>query len=434
VKKLLVVLILVGAALAGLAYWISQPATRAVTPDIFAYAQIVRGPMTESVSATGLLQPRDVRVVSSELPGTVVDVHAKVNDIVAPGDVLVRLDARKLQLKVDEARDGVRTAGAAVAQAEAMQDAAALGVRYQRAIEKGGGFRTDLEEAEAKLKAAQAGVAVAQARLGAAKTLQKEAELALAMTVVRVPGEPAAGAKMTYHVLEKKVQPGQLVGPPASFPLFTLAGDLRRMEVHAEMAEGDIGRIRKGLGAVFTVSAYWEPEVKFRGTVRDIHPVPANVKGAIFYTTVIEVENRKDAQTGEWMLRPGMTSSVDVVTRSRTGVWKVPSAALNFQMEEPYQSEAAKARLAQWRERSDREDWRPVWVWDAARHTTWPIFVRVGGVKNGETGLKDGDFNEILEWEQRTEPTGDQGPRVIINAPPARRPGFFDQPANIKLS
>src|SRR4051812_35425756 len=116
VKKLLFVLVLLGAGLAGLAYWISQPATRPVTHDLFTYTQVVHGPMVESVSATGSLQPREALIVSSELPGTVTEVLAKVNDVVAEGAVLLRLDDRKLRLKVAEARDGIATAQAAVAQ------------------------------------------------------------------------------------------------------------------------------------------------------------------------------------------------------------------------------------------------------------------------------------------------------------------------------
>ncbi len=435
VKKLLFVLLLLGAGLAGLAYWISQPATRPVTHDLFTYAPVVRGAMVESISATGALQPREVLLVSSELPGTVTDVLARVNDVVSEGAVLVRLDDRKFRLKLAEAKDGIGTAQAAVAQAQALQSAAELAVKYQRDIRKGG-FRSDLDEAEAKLRAAKAGVQLARARLDAAKTLEAAAQLALDMTAIKVPARSgeSSQAQRRYLILEKKVQRGQLVGPPAPLPLFTLAGDLHHMEVHAECAEGDVGKVRKDLTAQFTVSAYYDPEIKFHGTVRDIRPVPTNVKGAIFYTTVIDVENRKDPQTGEWMLRPGMTASVDVITRARTGVWKVPTAALNFQMEEAYQGPAARARLEQWKQRSDWEDWRPLWVWDETRNGPWPVLVKLGGGPSGPAGLKDGEYNEILEWEPGAEPQGDVGPRVITNAPPARRPGLFDQPANIKLS
>src|SRR5262249_31437157 len=153
----------------------------------FTYAQVVSGPMVESVSATGLLQPRETIVVSTELPGTVVEIRARVNDLVTEGDVLLRLDDRKLQLKLEEATDGLAAAEAALAQIESLRDAARLAVKYQRDIQASGGFRSALDEAEAKLKAAEAGVRVASAKVQQARTLQKEAQLAHERTTVRVP-------------------------------------------------------------------------------------------------------------------------------------------------------------------------------------------------------------------------------------------------------
>ena len=129
-----------------------------------------------------------------------------------------------------------------------------------------------------------------------------------------------------------------------------------------------------------------------------------------------------------------MTASVDVVRREHKNVWKVPSAALNFKLDEAYLSEAARARLAQWQTRSDYNQWQTLWTWEAAERRAMPLFVRLGGLKNGEPGLKDSEGNEILEWEPGREPTPNQPPRVIIAAPPARAPGFFDQPTSIKVS
>jgi hypothetical protein len=100
-------------------------------------------------------------------------------------------------------------------------------------------------------------------------------------------------------------------------------------------------------------------------------------------------------------------------------------------MDEAYQSEAAKARIAAWKKRPDARDWQSLWTWDEAAKHPQPVFVRIGGLKNGEPGLKDSEGNEILEWEPGKEPTAPL--RVIIGAPPARAPGIFDQPANVKL-
>src|SRR5262249_29285462 len=149
--------------------------------------------------------------------------------------------------------------------------------------------------------------------------------------------------------------------------------------------EADIGPVRKGLEAVFTVSAYSEDEIQFRGKVKEVRPMPTSVQGAVYYTTVISADNQKDSATGEWRLRPGMTASVDIIRREHKSVWKVPSAALNFQMDPLYQGDAARARMAEWRGRKDSEDWKPLWVWDRQRGEPWPVFVRVGGGgKSGE--------------------------------------------------
>src|SRR5207302_4411307 len=100
----------------------------------------------------------------------------------------------------------------------------------------------------------------------------------------------------------------------------------------------------------------------------------------------------------EWQLRPGMTVSVNIVRHEHKDVWRVPTAALTFQLEDAYQSEAAKARIDEWKNRRDHKDWQTLWTWDPARHMPWPLFVRVNGLKDGDPGLKDAEGNEILEW------------------------------------
>jgi HlyD family secretion protein len=344
-----------------------------------------------------------------------------------------------MKAKVDEARDGVESAAAAVAQAEALEETGRVAVKYQIALEESGGLRTERDRAEAELRAAKAGVGAARKRLQAAQTHLREAERVLDQTAIKIPMSlckslPTGSQKRFYHVLERKVQLGQFVSPQTG-PLFTLAGDLKLMEVHADVAEGDVGRVRKGQAAVFTVSAYWEPDIRFRGVVKDIRPVPINVKGAVFYDTVIEALNERDPDTNEWRLRPGMTAAVDVIRREHRQCWKVPTAALNFQLDPAYQSDAAKARLAEWQGRKDAAHWKPIWVWDEQRAAPWPIFVRIGGLRDGEPGIRDGEFNEVLEWEPGRAPAGPrEAPRVITDAPPATAPGILDQPSKLKVS
>jgi HlyD family secretion protein len=438
VKKLLVFLIVAGALLAGGAYWLGRPRTPAVREDLFTYAPAERGNLIEAVSATGVLKPQEVLVISSHLPGRVVEVLVGVNDPVAAGDVLAKLDNSDVRLKVEEAANAIQAANTNVGQAKALEEAARLALKYQQEIEAKGGFRSEKDQAEAKLKAAQAAVNVAQAKVREAETAKKQAELALERTHVKVPvlppGAGPSASRPRYVVLDRKVQLGQMVGPTLPEPLFTLAADLNAMEVHAQVAEGDIGKVRKGMASSFMVTAYAEGDVKFRGEVKQVRPTPTSLQGAVFYDTIIDVSNRRDSASGEWQLRPGMTAAVDVIRREHKSVWKMPTAALGFQMDEAYQSSAAKARLAQWNGRPDQADWRAVWIWDSERQQPWPVFVRIGGSRAGETGISDGQYNEVLEWEPGREPTASGPPlRVIINAPPPERHGLFEQPTSIKF-
>jgi hypothetical protein len=113
----------------------------------------------------------------------------------------------------------------------------------------------------------------------------------------------------------------------------------------------------------------------------------------------------------------------------------VPNAALDFQLEEAYQSPEAKAKLTTWERRPDRDDWKFVWVLKDQK--PWPVFVRVGGKGTaGETGIRDNQFTEALEWEPDFRPSANVAadyPQVIIGAPPAKPPSIFDKPT-LKLS
>jgi multidrug efflux pump subunit AcrA (membrane-fusion protein) len=446
-KKLLVLSLFTAAALGGLFAWVAWPRGHALSERTLAFANVQRATLRDMVSATGLVEPRETVFVGSEMAGTVTRLLARTNDLVTEGSELGQLDDQKILLKVEEARNGVQVADAAVAQAKAALaqaraslEAALLSLKAQEDLASKGGFRSDRDQADAQaraaaagVEAAQAGVAMALARQQAARTQQQDAELAHKLTRIKVP-EPAVPSlgRRELLILERKVQEGQLVGPQSG-PLFVLAGSLQSVAVHAQVAEGDVNKVHRGLAAMFAVTGYNDEDVEFRGTVQETRPIASNIKGAVYYTTIIDVANQKDPATGEWRLRPGMTVSLDIIRREHKNVWRVPSAALNFQLDDAYHSEAARVRLAQWKARPDAADWQALWVWSG--DSAEPLFVRIGGTdKNGEPGLKDSDGNEVLEWEPGREPARNALPRVIIGAPPAQAPGFFDQPAPIKVS
>src|SRR5262249_11789694 len=148
----------------------------------------------------------------------------------------------------------------------------------------------------------------------------------------------------------------------------------------------------------------------FNGKVSQIWGVPnsaAQEKGAVFYTTVVDAENRRNSGSADlWMLLPGMTASVDIQLREHKNTWKAPAAAVSFQLDESCQDEAAKRKLHEWQARKDASDWKPLWIMKGQK--PYPIFVRLGGTNtHGESGIKDGQYQEILEWDPELTPGPD---------------------------
>lgn len=450
VKKLLLILIgtcltVEAAALAGHAWHKHE-----TKPIAYTLAPVERGTLEDVVSASGLVRPREVYAVGSDLAGKVVAVLADCNQTVAEGEVLLRLDDRLAKVRLQQASVAVQLARVAVKQAEIQR--ATTDKMYKRLRDMAKEVRKpeDVDIAEGKLRAAEAAVEEARLKLQQAENAQRQADVGLRLTTVRAPvfeagespaspenrpgigvvsedAEPANG-KRSFLVLERKVSVNQEIGSSVQGHLFTLASDLQRMRVTAEVGEGDIGEVRRGMTARFTVGGGGDDAPKYTGTVEDIHLMPSHEHGTVFYEVVIETRNER-AGDGDWKLRPGQTASVDIIRRAHRDAWKVPSAALHFEPAGDQQSEAAGKKLAQRANLPHPDDWQTVWtVGDDGK--PWPIFVRTGGKnEHGEIGIQDDRFTEALEWDAEVkDPTA---LRVITEAPPSKK-GIFSIP-NIKF-
>ena len=309
VKKLLFFLLLIGAAAAGIVVWRYWPPSNHLAENKLQFTRLQYGDMRETVSATGRVEPRETIAVSCEVPGIVTELYGAINKEIAPGDWLAKLDDRKLQLDLEEAASGLAAAEAALEQAMALKDAADLARDYQIDINRKGGFRSELDQAKIKVKAAEAGVKVAASQVKASKTSLKKAEEALAKTLVKLPAHCAGDqtssptACRKFFILERHVHIGEFVTPQGP-PLFRVTAEFKDMEVHAEVAEADIAKVRVGLQASFSVQSYTDTDVFFKGLVKEIRPQGVNAKGAVYYVVVIDVANEKDPASGEWRLRP----------------------------------------------------------------------------------------------------------------------------------
>jgi HlyD family secretion protein len=446
-------------ALAGGAVYAFWPAG-AGTGASYTLVKVEHGRLSEIVTATGVAQPRQVYTVGSALPGKVVAVLADFNQVVREGDVLLRLDDQGARERERLAALDVEAARAALKQSEASRNAADRAARRERHRAPQVRSQADIDLAEGQLRVAEAAVGSARVRLRQAEEAHRQAERGLERTVLCAPilatspGETAAplersgvgklaGAeksvrdRRSFVVLERRVALNQQIGPAGASELFKLAGGLDRMRVLAQVVEGDIHKVRPGQRAEVTLSGGGnEEEAPFAGTVAEVRLAPSNDRGAVYYPVLIEVANRRDS-SGEWVLRPGMTISVDVLRRTHESAWKVPTSALNFQPEDSVLTPEARQRRATLQQRKDRDHWRTVWV-VGEDGTPSPIAVRVGGTgPGGETGIQDGQFTEVLEWGPGLPVSprgGDEStyPSVIIGMS-APRSGALFQPPKIKF-
>lgn len=453
VKKLLVFLVLTGGALSGAYYWFQQ---RGKGSKDVAYSTVPvdHGRLTETISATGVVQPRQVYVVGTELAGKVTEVLADFNQEVEEGAVLLRLDDRAARQRLAEAQAAVDVAEAGVRQAEGVRDSALTLLEREKSRDPLVRREIEIKILENQVRSAHLAIESAQFKVKQAQQAVAQAELGLKLTVVRAPvlrpvdGSSAAevrpgvgglseelnnGERRKFLVLERRVSLNQMIGPPLSGHLFTLAGDLSVMHVEAQVAEGDFPRVSRGLPVEFTIPGAGDEDPVFHGKVEDVRLMPVNDRGAIFYKIIIEVRNDRDQATGRWKLTPGQTATVEVLRRTHERVWKMPATALNFQPDDAQITPAARDRLEKWDARKDREDWRTVWV-VGGDNKPWPLFVRTGGVgPKGETGIRDLSFSEVLEWDpelaQKPDPANPTTWPEVIIAAQAVKGGLFSQPA-----
>jgi HlyD family secretion protein len=312
----LAAIVAVGAVAA--VYMARQPATGAIAPR-FVTEEVSRGSLVVTVSATGNLQPTDEVDVGSELSGIIDKVLVDDNDSVKRGQVLAVLDISKLQDAVDKSKAALASAEAGVLQAQAtVKEARANLARLRQVSELSGGkvpSKTEIDTAEATLERAVANEAVAQAAVTQARAALGTDETNLTKASIRAP--------MDGIVLERKIELGQTVAAAMTAPvLFTLAGDLVQMDLEVDVDEADVGLVRDGQSATFTVDAY--PNRKYKAKVVRVNFGSQTKSNVVSYKTVLKVNN------ADLSLRPGMTATAEITVANRENAVLVPNAALRF--------------------------------------------------------------------------------------------------------
>lgn len=281
--------------------------------------EVTTGTLVVKVSATGKLEPTNKVNVGSELSGTVAEVYVDDDDHVTKGQVLARLDLAKFEDAAAKSRGALavaqasqQQAGATVAEAQAKLD------RYREVSRLSGGkvpSKTEMEAAEAELARAKANAASAAANIAEAKAALRTDETNLGKARIRSPIDGV--------VLERAVDPGQTVAASLqAVTLFTIAEDLSKMELKVDVDEADVGQVKPGQKAIFTVDAW--PGRRFEATITRVGFNATDSDGVVSYPAVLQVEN------DDLSLRPGMTGNAEITTLVHDGAVLVPNAALRF--------------------------------------------------------------------------------------------------------
>jgi HlyD family secretion protein len=324
--------ILGGAGMVAVKKWQSsaEPAVRYTTQE----ARI--GNLTTTVTATGKLYPMGEEVdVGSEVSGIIDSVEADYNDHVKVGQVLARINTERYEAAVLQSKAALAAARAKVQDAQVtVTETEAAYKRTKDARERSKGqspSQHDLDTALAAYERAKVAVTSAQASVTQAEATLSSDQTNLSKTVIKSP--------VDGMILARKVSSGQTIAAQfAVTTMFVLAKDLRQMELHVNIDEADVGQVKEGQKAAFTVDAF--PGHSFPGRITQLRYNATTTSGVVTYEAIISVDNR------EMLLRPGMTATAAITVYSVEHALLVPNLALRFTP--PAQSASAPGEQRSW--------------------------------------------------------------------------------------
>ena len=397
-RRWLVALILILLPLSALLLWQGLDKPGAAQ---YRTAPVQRGDLTVTVTATGAVQPTNEVEISSELSGIIRSVKADYNDRVKVGQVLAELDTDKLEAEVAHSRATLLARQANVQEAEArVAEKQSEYERIKRLQAKNFSSQADLDTARAAYQTALAALASARAEVEVAQANLDVDETNLKKACICSP--------IDGIVLSRDVEPGQTVASSLQAPvLFTLAEDLAEMTLEVDIDEADMGKVREGQQATFTVEAF--PERELPATITQLRFAPETVEGVVTYKAVLAIDN------SQLLLRPGMTATAEITVQQLADALLVPNAALRFTPPSdhaepepggilrklfPHRPQRPRAPASLTGKRGER----PLWLLRGAG----PHAVTV------RTGASDGAMTEILGGELS------EGDAVIVDtvAPP----------------
>jgi HlyD family secretion protein len=336
----------------------SGPAIRYTT------APVTVGPIARSISATGTVNPELTIIVGTYVSGVIQELSCDYNTQVKRGLSCARIDPRPYQSIVDQAR-----ANLAVEKAQLEKDKAALTYakvtlgRLASLVQTSAVSKDAYDNAQSVYDQALAQITFDEATIQQRQAVLDAAQVNLDYTNIVSPVDGT--------VVSRNVTMGQTVAASFQTPtLFLIATDLTKMQVDANVSESDIGGIRQGNKASFTVDAY--SKRAFEGKVTQVRQSPQTVQNVVTYDVVVSVDN------SDLALKPGLTAATRIVIDQRSAVLRVPNQALRYVPTGTVPENTRQAR-----------------VWVLRDGTPTPVQVTIG--------LDDDDFTEIVQGELKAD-------------------------------
>ena len=300
-KKYIWLIVLLIILIAIIGYFYLKPKIEAKNIQ-YTYTSLYMGDIDATVSSTGTLEAINTVDVGTQISGTIAKIYVDFNDKVTEGQPLAEMDMRMLQARLQSAKADLAVSESRLNQAEDQYK------RNKILFEKNviseqeyNNLKYNYQQTKSSREAARAALTTAQTNIGYAKITS-----------------PINGI-----IIEKKVDEGQTVAASFTTPtMFTIAEDLSKMQILADVDESDIGSITDSMPVRFTIQTY--PDAHFLGKVSQIRLQPIEINNVVNYKVVVTVDNKKG------MLLPGMTANIEFITHKAKNVWLINNSALRF--------------------------------------------------------------------------------------------------------
>lgn len=305
-KRIFYIILICLIILIGKKFLFSTPSELKLKSNNFEFSKITKGDVKSKVSATGIVNPVNVISVGAQVSGIIDKIYVDYNDKVKNGQLLADVDK---SLFIED----VNSSEAKMTQAKARYELAKLNKeRIEELFKSGYIAKVELDQAETELTSAKADYTSATSNFERSKRN---------MDYTRITS-PVSGV-----VISKNVEEGQTIASSFSAPtLFTIAEDLKKMQIEASISEADIGTIKKGQTVDFTVDAF--PLETFKGYVDQIRLNPKTEQNVVIYTVIIKIDNKDNK------LLPGMTAFVEINTQEKDDVKILDNITLQFKPED----------------------------------------------------------------------------------------------------